>query len=276
VSFDADSGNAGVDVLEGSHEIQVAVSLVDDTTVNASAGTELDFNNTITTGGRTLSISGTGQVNINNSVVGGGSVTSSGVLGTAGSSSIGGNLTSTGTLDIDIAGATANMFDAFAVTGTATLSGMLSVDLVDGFNPSSGSFTVLTASSVSAASLTLGGPDASRFSLQKNPTSLILQLMGAGVAGDLNGDGLINFGDLSPFVKALTDPAGYATMFPGLDRVARCDTSGDGLCNFGDLTPFVGLLTGGPGSASAVPEPGSLGLVMFGLVAWISKRRCRG
>jgi hypothetical protein len=76
--------------------------------------------------------------------------------------------------------------------------------------------------------------------------------------GDLNGDDLVNFGDLSPFVKALTDIPGYEAMFPGLDRVARCDVSGDGLCNFGDLTPFANLLTGGPGigaGMSAVPEP---------------------
>jgi hypothetical protein len=74
--------------------------------------------------------------------------------------------------------------------------------------------------------------------------------------GDMNGDGLVNFGDLSPFVKALTDTAGYAAMFPDLDRVARCDTSGDGSCNFGDLSPFTALLTNRPGGATAlVPEP---------------------
>jgi hypothetical protein len=80
--------------------------------------------------------------------------------------------------------------------------------------------------------------------------------------GDLNGDGLVNFADLTPFVKALTDIPGYEAMFPGLDRVARCDVSGDGLCNFGDLTPFADLLTGAPGAGAAVPEPSCTVLLM--------------
>jgi hypothetical protein len=88
------------------------------------------------------------------------------------------------------------------------------------------------------------------------------------IAGDLNGDGVVNFGDLTPFVKALTNPSSYAAMFPGLDRVARCDISGDGNCNFGDLTPFVTRLTGGPasGAAIAVPEPASLASLLLAAV----------
>jgi hypothetical protein len=82
--------------------------------------------------------------------------------------------------------------------------------------------------------------------------------------GDLNGDGVVNFADLCPFTKALTDLAAYEAMFPNLDRVARCDTSGDGKCNFGDLAPFVGLLTGGPANVSAVPEP-STAVLLIGL-----------
>jgi hypothetical protein len=91
-------------------------------------------------------------------------------------------------------------------------------------------------------------------------------------AGDLNGDGAINFGDLTPFVKALTDPDGYATMFPGLDRVARCDTSGDGACNFADLTPFVELLSGSPASGRAVPEPSTVLLWGVACAACIGRR----
>jgi hypothetical protein len=96
------------------------------------------------------------------------------------------------------------------------------------------------------------------------------------VAGDLNGDGAINFGDLSPFVLALTDVPAYDEMFPELvdSRVARCDTSGDGSCNFGDLTPFVNLLTGGPASSSAVPEPASaLLMAAAGIVLAMTRRQ---
>jgi hypothetical protein len=100
--------------------------------------------------------------------------------------------------------------------------------------------------------------------------------MPAVIVGDLNGDAAVNFGDLSPFVKALTDIPGYETMFPGLDRVARCDTSGDAMCNFGDLSPFVALLTGGPGnSASAVPEPSVVGLALLAALALFERHRTR-
>jgi hypothetical protein len=96
---------------------------------------------------------------------------------------------------------------------------------------------------------------------------------GGELVGDLNDDGAVNFGDLTPFVTALTDPAAYETMFPGVDRVARCDTSGDAMCNFGDLTPFVELLTSAGSGSAAVPEPTSAWLVAVALLALIVRRR---
>ena len=62
--------------------------------------------------------------------------------------------------------------------------------------------------------------------------------------GDLNCDGAVNFGDIDPFVLALTDAAGYAAAFPNCNRIAA-DTNGDGVVNFGDIDSFVALLTGG-------------------------------
>jgi hypothetical protein len=98
--------------------------------------------------------------------------------------------------------------------------------------------------------------------------------------GDLNGDDLVNFADLSPFVKALTDIPGYEAMFPGLDRVARCDVSGDGQCNFGDLSPFAALLSGGAGaagaSAQAVPEPAAVMLIGAAAFIHVGLSRRRG
>jgi hypothetical protein len=60
--------------------------------------------------------------------------------------------------------------------------------------------------------------------------------------GDLNCDGQVNFGDINPFVLALTDPVAYAAAFPYCN-VNLADINGDGVVNFGDINPFVALLS---------------------------------
>lgn len=65
------------------------------------------------------------------------------------------------------------------------------------------------------------------------------------VLGDMNGDGDLNNFDIDPFVLALVDPDGYATAFPGLDRLRLGDIDGDGDLNNFDIDPFVNLLIGG-------------------------------
>jgi|GEM_PF-1153860 len=60
--------------------------------------------------------------------------------------------------------------------------------------------------------------------------------------GDLNCDGLVGFGDINPFVLALTSPSGYAQQYPNCDRMLA-DINQDGLVDFGDINPFVRLLT---------------------------------
>ena len=61
-------------------------------------------------------------------------------------------------------------------------------------------------------------------------------------AGDANCDGLVNFGDIDPFVMAITDPAAYDAAYPDCDALTA-DCNGDGLVNYGDIDPFVSLLT---------------------------------
>ncbi len=60
--------------------------------------------------------------------------------------------------------------------------------------------------------------------------------------GDLNCDGATDFGDINPFVLALTDPGAYAAAYPGCP-LARRDINGDGVFGFADINPFVLLLT---------------------------------
>jgi hypothetical protein len=61
--------------------------------------------------------------------------------------------------------------------------------------------------------------------------------------GDVNCDGTVDFGDINPFVKALADPVGYATMYPLCD-VSQADCNDDGVVDFADINPFITLLAG--------------------------------
>ena len=64
----------------------------------------------------------------------------------------------------------------------------------------------------------------------------------AGLPGDLNCDGVVDFGDINPFVLALTNPAAYPVQYPQCN-ILNGDINGDGLVDFGDINPFVRLLT---------------------------------
>ncbi len=64
------------------------------------------------------------------------------------------------------------------------------------------------------------------------------------LVGDMNCDGLVNNGDIDPFVLALNDVAGYQAAYPDCD-IYNGDVNGDSLINNGDIDPFVALLTGG-------------------------------
>jgi hypothetical protein len=72
-----------------------------------------------------------------------------------------------------------------------------------------------------------------------------LALTGGGVVlGDLNCDGVADFGDINPFVLALSNPVAYAAAYPDCDIQAG-DINEDGAVNFRDINPFVVLLAGG-------------------------------
>jgi hypothetical protein len=151
-----------VTLASGSHQFQVAVNLAGDTSVDATGGS-LDFNNQIDLAGNMLST--TGAVNINHSVidsVGGGSIASSSELGTLGATSIYGDLVSTGSLNVDVN--SAGQSDLFNIIGSASLEGMVNVNVLDGFLPTR-DITILTATagiSLTGA-LHLVGPDAGMF-----------------------------------------------------------------------------------------------------------------
>ena len=60
--------------------------------------------------------------------------------------------------------------------------------------------------------------------------------------GDLSCDGAVDFGDIDPFILALTDPIGYLRVFPDCD-IGHADINYDDRVDFADIDPFVTLLT---------------------------------
>ena len=57
--------------------------------------------------------------------------------------------------------------------------------------------------------------------------------------GDSNCDGVLNFGDINPFVLALADPAAYALQFPNCSYLHSNDMNGDGRVDFDDVDGLV-------------------------------------
>jgi hypothetical protein len=58
--------------------------------------------------------------------------------------------------------------------------------------------------------------------------------------GDLNCDGVVDFGDIDPFVEALSYPGGENWPFDCPWLTADCNRDGD--VTFDDIDPFVALI----------------------------------
>jgi len=75
--------------------------------------------------------------------------------------------------------------------------------------------------------------------------------------GDLNCDGVIDFGDINPFVLILTNPGGWQQQYPNCPW-QNGDLNEDEAVNFGDINPFVALLAGGGGQPIPCPTGDAL------------------
>jgi hypothetical protein len=169
------------------------------------------------------------------------------------------------TFDVEVGGLTAGtQYDHVAVGGTLTIGdttprGILNVSLINGFTTptSSTDFTIMTGSSVIGQFATVNLPDAN-WSIVYNPTSVVLHVAAAGLAGDYNSDGKVDAADYVLWRKTPDnyggDPAGYNTW---RQNFGNPPGSGSGL------------------ESGAVPEPGTIALLGTAMIALAyPRRRC--
>lgn len=61
--------------------------------------------------------------------------------------------------------------------------------------------------------------------------------------GDANGDGVLDFFDIAPFITALSNQSSYAMQYPNLDPNVVLDMNNDGTLNFFDITGMIDALS---------------------------------
>ena len=127
------------------HELKLPVRFADPTTITTEAGTSLDFDDEVHLNGNQVTIAPGSSVRFHHSVIpgSGGAINNSGTLGGTAGSSLGRDLTSSGSLAVEISG---HEHTRFTVGGTANLEGTIEVSLADSFIPSNGqTFVILSA-----------------------------------------------------------------------------------------------------------------------------------
>jgi hypothetical protein len=217
---------------------------------------------TVQTGG---TLSGGGTIN--------GSVTNSGVIvlgGATSSLSIAGSFaqSSSGTIDINLAGTGTGQFSTINVKQQATLDGKVSVTNSAGFIPLPGeTFQVLNFASRSGT-VTVSN-DTTYAGLRFNPTysATALTLLADATPGDANLDGSI---DAQDFVILATHFGQTGQTWLG------ADFNHDGLVNALDFNALASDF--GAAAAplnTAVPEPSVVGLLLLGL-ARRARRNSKG
>jgi len=75
----------------------------------------------------------------------------------------------------------------------------------------------------------------------EQPSAYIARWSCVRTPGDTNCDGLVDEGDIDPFVWAVIDRDAYLDHYPGCNWL-NADLSGDNRVDFGDINPFIAML----------------------------------
>ena len=130
-----------------------------------------------------------------------------------------GDLTlSSGTLQIELASLAS--FDKLIVDGTATLGGSLAVSTLGGFTPVNGnSWQIIAAGGIAGlfSSITPG------YTVQQQGNNLMLFFGSPTLAGDYNGDGLVNGGDYVAWRRAMSSGGTLLNETASLGTVDQAD-----------------------------------------------------
>ncbi|MEM6329614.1 MAG: glycoside hydrolase, partial [Planctomycetota bacterium] len=242
--LEANPGEPGwIDVRQGNHQVSVAVELAADTTLQAMQSTSLLVFGQVDAAGFTLRKQGAGAVTLSGG--------------------------------LDLAGGALEVFAAeqasLTLGANSDLSGTLNVLFDPGFAAELGQVFELIAYSGAVAEFTsvllpqlAEGLD---WELAYQSSALVAEIVSAGLAGDYNGDGLVDGADYARWRGQLgMEGAGLAA-----------DGNNDQVVNALDLElwqqNFGRMQTPGPAALQQVPEPACLAGVALALAAAACGRR---
>jgi autotransporter-associated beta strand protein len=187
-------------------------------------------------------------------------------------STVSGNFTQiAGSLTIELAGATPGTgFDQLSVGGSASLAGLLEVDLLDGFLPNPGSsFEILRATGgISGTFAPIIAPVLPgrlwRLEYEPNSVRLLVDAVANNLPGDYNFDGVVDAADYLVWRNAFSSTFDFAADGNGNGMIDQGDYA-IWRANFGRIAPAAASGS----STGSVPEPGTLSLAFMMMLAMV-------